>query len=529
MSDKQTTLRCADITPYLSAYADGELAEPLRSQVAAHVATCDACSAQLERISTIDGALAGLRRTAPSPEVFERISAAVAQRPREATVRESLRASGFVPRLAQRQTRIEFPRWGQREASPAASPRMPRWVAASLPAVAALLLISLALVVFRGFNAVGPGALKPTPIPTVGPRADMLAKTTTEMDKNLGQLSFAPIYPTYLPPEVTDVHSVVTTASGRNPSRLLDVTWTLSSGLVQEIRLREAPKGALWSGYTPNAAEGRSWQIGDHVWVSLSPESGSDLPAVGQDRGDVSLVLAATPRLGSAGDPLAVLRFISLSMDRQYQRAPTIYPSQTANLVQHYTAQVRPSNGVIYNQEAWAYPAQSAARVEVTGSDGSHYADVIHGVYGLHLDLRRNRYQETSTDQTLAGSADLSNSPVTQVFYNGLTYANAGQLWYVGLTRYNGGEYHEFRLVDAPRVIHVYVDRATNQVVTVTVDDKPLQVSGPFQLSRLEAFQGCLRFTKIELLQPAQVQQSLFSTAVPAGFSGGQVAQPPSC
>ena len=38
MSDNET-LDCAAVTPYLSPFADGELAEPLRSQVAAHIAT----------------------------------------------------------------------------------------------------------------------------------------------------------------------------------------------------------------------------------------------------------------------------------------------------------------------------------------------------------------------------------------------------------------------------------------------------------------------------------------------------------
>ena len=30
----ETTMRCEDVAPYLSAFADGELLEPLRSEVA---------------------------------------------------------------------------------------------------------------------------------------------------------------------------------------------------------------------------------------------------------------------------------------------------------------------------------------------------------------------------------------------------------------------------------------------------------------------------------------------------------------
>ena len=50
-------LRCADVTPYLSAYADGELAQPLRAQIAAHLETCESCQAQVARYAGIDAAL----------------------------------------------------------------------------------------------------------------------------------------------------------------------------------------------------------------------------------------------------------------------------------------------------------------------------------------------------------------------------------------------------------------------------------------------------------------------------------------
>src|SRR5947209_1903741 len=143
-------LRCADVRQYLSAYADGELASPLRTQIAAHLETCEDCRAQLARYQQIDAALAALPRTAPSAAVFERIAAAVATRPSEPAVRESL--SGR--RLLHRRREIEVPQWGE-EALPLAPAgirpsRLPRWAAAVLPTVAAVLLVAFTAVALRG-------------------------------------------------------------------------------------------------------------------------------------------------------------------------------------------------------------------------------------------------------------------------------------------------------------------------------------------------------------------------------------------
>ncbi len=81
-------MRCAEAQPYLSAYADGELAEPLRAVVAAHVAGCAACRAEVERSRAVDRLLASLPATAPSPEVYARVQAAVARRGLDTVVRE---------------------------------------------------------------------------------------------------------------------------------------------------------------------------------------------------------------------------------------------------------------------------------------------------------------------------------------------------------------------------------------------------------------------------------------------------------
>ncbi len=47
MSDPQT-FDCDSVAPYLSPFADGELAEPLRSDVASHVNGCGECEALVD-------------------------------------------------------------------------------------------------------------------------------------------------------------------------------------------------------------------------------------------------------------------------------------------------------------------------------------------------------------------------------------------------------------------------------------------------------------------------------------------------
>ena len=44
---------CESVAPYLSPFADGELAEPLHADVASHLSVCDVCAAQVERIRAI--------------------------------------------------------------------------------------------------------------------------------------------------------------------------------------------------------------------------------------------------------------------------------------------------------------------------------------------------------------------------------------------------------------------------------------------------------------------------------------------
>ena len=54
----------AHVTEWLAAYQDGELGEPRRAQVEAHLAICPTCQAELDELR----GLSALLREAPSPE-----------------------------------------------------------------------------------------------------------------------------------------------------------------------------------------------------------------------------------------------------------------------------------------------------------------------------------------------------------------------------------------------------------------------------------------------------------------------------
>jgi IS5 family transposase len=111
------SLRCADAAPYLSALADGEVSEPLRSAVVAHAASCQLCGETLARHRTVNDMIAGLPDSVPSPAVLDRVLAARAPRILEPVRRESLRHRNraAAPRRLYRR-RLELTRQTVRQA-----------------------------------------------------------------------------------------------------------------------------------------------------------------------------------------------------------------------------------------------------------------------------------------------------------------------------------------------------------------------------------------------------------------------------
>lgn len=67
-------MRCRACHKKLSCYVDGELSGRDRREVEAHLASCEGCRAELERLSLIRGAFASLPGATPVPFFYERIA-----------------------------------------------------------------------------------------------------------------------------------------------------------------------------------------------------------------------------------------------------------------------------------------------------------------------------------------------------------------------------------------------------------------------------------------------------------------------
>jgi hypothetical protein len=525
-----TLMRCADVAPYLSAFADGELAEPLRSRVTAHLTTCEACSRQVERYASIDAALARLPRTAPAAEVYERVSAAVARQPVGPAVRESLAGR----RRALRRRRLEFAEWASRDApataSAAHSHRRRGWVASALPTMAALLLIALTGVIIHGALP-GPTTTNPPTPPAL--TGTPLEQTHDKMQAAMAgkSMAFTPVYPTYLPaaPTFQRVDAQVSPTSSGG-FFLLDVTWTLT-GPVQQVHLREGPKGSEWSDYLPTSAlpvsaqEGLAWQVGQHPWLPLAKSDALDRPAIGQDRGDVWLALDATVSSGDPMNPsaLAKLRLISLSMDLPYQQEPQqIFPAPS-NVVFHYTAELGGS-GASYVVDGYDNAAQHAARVAVSRNGTPYYTDIVRDQQGIRLDPAHHTYQLRSAASLTAAALPQG---ATHVFFFANTLAQNGLLWNAGVTKYSGASVYDFQQVDAPSPTHVYVDQQSKVVAVVIDTNSNIHPGGASAASRFVGTGGCPRYTMIEDAQAAQPPS--FSTTPPAGYTQGQVPNTVTC
>lgn len=515
-------LRCAEVAPYLSAYADGELAEPLRSQVTAHLATCEDCTAQLARYHAIDAALASLPRTSPSVQVFERVSAAVAERPGEPAVRESLGG-----RLRTRHRVVELPAWAaETEARvPARPTRVPRWAAAALPTVAAILLVALTAFALRGLGWRPPQRVQTVASPPAAIGAP-LAQTHAAMQAAMAgkSMPFAPVEPTYVPPIPTfqGVSAQVTADPSGNGALYLDVTWKLN-GPITQVHVREGPKSSAWYGYTHATTSGLTWQAGQYQWTPLAPQDGSGRPAVGEMRDNTWIALDVTPAPKSSFTQAStVLLFMSLSMDLPYQPLPIqgIIPVPS-NQMFHYTGQL----GAGGRLEAYSNPSLNALHVEVTRSDGTHYIDISRDQQGIRLDPDHKRYQQRAPASLTQAALDQS---ATVLFGSADTLARTGELWYLGAAKYNGVGVYDFVLVDALNTTHLYVDQHSNQVVAVSVDPGSSEhPGGPGAVSRFTSADGCTSYTLIESMPPSSAVN--FAPTPLPGYVQGDVPATVSC
>jgi anti-sigma factor RsiW len=535
----ETTMRCEDVAPYLSAFADGELPEPLRSEVAEHVETCDACSATLTSYAQIDILLAGLPRSAPSPELLDQILATVAAEDEQEERRQAVRSVWGLSSLKRRVTELDMPTDDRAPIIRARPTHRSRWVSVAIPAIAALLLISVTLVTFRWLPNKGT-ILPPTQqsTPTSAPGSVTLDNTRAAVNAIAAQLAFKPILPTYLPDGA--ILADVTLGPQRDSEvadHYLDIYWSVT-GSVHMIHLHEAPVKVGLVGYTDLATPNQvAWQIGNAPWTPIRVDAAPKNMAIGQHRAGVSIALDASvaPNSSQAAAGQTMLRLISLSMDSRYLAMPAapdagtarILPLSIEEMVAHYSAVALNGNGAVaWRTEVYVAPCLSTAdpcqvsKSYALGANGATlYTDIASGQRLLHLD----KAQQTFTwlpwlpaDQ----GASLNNTAMPKLFYMANTYLSTGILWYLNETSYKGQRVFDLLWTNAPTRTHVYVSKESHQVVAMVVDKgAKIQTGGPIAGT---GSLSCIRYTMIEYVTPDTSTDAQFAQNIPTGFIQSQ-------
>lgn len=540
----ETRMRCEDVAPYLSAFADGELLEPLRSEVAEHVATCDACSTTLVQYHDIDALLADMPRTAPPPEALDEILAVVAAEGEQSERRHAMRSAWGLTSFKRKIVELEMP-MGDKPPLQFRTTTRSRWVSIAIPAIAAMLLVSVALVTFRWLpntSQIIPPVQQPTATPAPG--NETLAQTTDLVRAREAQLAFKPILPTYLPDGATLDGVGIEPHDDAISEHYLDISWNISGtgGAVITIHLHEAPSKLGLTGYSlPSATPQMEWQIGNAPWQHVRVDATPKNTAVAQFRAGVSIALdISTPSTGpQAAAGKTILRLMSLSMDSRYVVMPTA-PDETSarivsvpykGMVAHYKVVALNGNGAVaWREDVYVAPCASTAdpcQVSEQYSLGANgpllYTDISSGQRLLHLD----EAQQTYTWQPIipgSQSASLNDTALPNLFYLGNTYLNSGILWYLNEITYAGQRVYDLLWTNAPTRTHVYVSKETHQVVAMQVEkNAKIQNGGP--LAGTGAL-SCTRYTFIEYLALDATTEAKFAQNIQPNYTQSQEPQP---
>ncbi|HEU5346438.1 MAG TPA: zf-HC2 domain-containing protein [Ktedonobacterales bacterium] len=556
MSDNET-LDCAAVTPYLSPFADGELAEPLRSQVAAHIATCDDCAAQLERIRTIDQLIGSLPHTAPSAGVYERTLAAAtrhASADPHSVTRERLAGGAelrrrlrqiVAPDQAPSQSDDDSDDLSASRVGGRAGRRRSPWVAAAIPAAAALLLVALAASLFNRFPSFPrQGATSHT---TPNP-ASPLQQTASAINALADQLAFAPVSPTYLPAGASAPRSGVGPQEQvQKNSRYLDVTWTFASGPASSLRLRELPSGLGFDGYVagnaavagPNVSTRLQWALPQTSgWQPLTPTDCATCLAVGQTRAGMQLALDARPRGGASADAVAVwLRMVSLSLDAPYKPLGVRLASPSSSDVLHYQATVSDGQGQTWQWTVSTLGALGQQQNAQAVGRGVNVTEIRNGSTGVRLDNSAQVFQNLSLPIPPAQPPH----SVTQPLIATSDYLAAGELWNLGGGLFNLPDKrtinaYDLYWADAAQPEHIYVDATTGQAVALVVTPSSESKEHPGGLNGAQSFistTACqpyiVTYTFIEYLPPSLDTATLFSLQPPPNYHPGVVQSAFTC
>jgi hypothetical protein len=525
---QRVPMRCADAEPYLSPFVDDELAKPLREHVAAHLATCAACTHKVEHYRETKRLLGSLPRTMPSPDVFDRIIAAIPERYPEPAAREPL--SGEVRHFSLRRklSALEQPAFDDARVTPFSGRRT--LVTRLLPLVAALLLITLGLLTFARFTFMFGHPVASTSTPVVGQAYEATLEKASHLKTQLG---FTPVVPQYFPQEAALLDA---SAGSSNLGAYLDVTWGFAN-LGFQVHMREALGGAV-PGYTLAAADpDLSWQlIGYQPWRPLVRNGAEHTTAVGQigSNRSIAMDVNVTHSDQSYESAMAVLRQLTLSTDLPYRPVPvtSLTAAQQQQMVLHYTLIGRDvSNHLLWRADGYLDQAGKRQRIEVTTASGAPlYTDIISHNSVLRLDHTRGTYQRASL--AALGLTPWASGPAgaQSLFRYANGYVGNVKLWNVGPVRYQGQDAYDMQLIDAPAPTHVYVSTSSQQVVAIMVEaQSSMQPGGPYATNLFQLPLACTNYTLLTFVASGKVPGTGFGGQVPSGHSSGSVQQTVGC
>jgi anti-sigma factor RsiW len=525
-------LRCADAEPYLSALADGEIAEPLRSAIAAHAATCPSCGETVERHRIVSRMMAALSDSIPSPAVLDRVLAARAPSSVESVRRESLRSKKRILIPRKLPAFLITPQAG----SPSV-PLLPRkrswWQTAALPTLAAVLLVSLAFLAFHRLPAGILGSLS-TQTVTPSPRGDpyLQAQAGVEAAVQAQPLSFSPEVPWSLPPSAVFQSATVNTAT-----HALDIVWTLANPLAQ-LHVREAPVSLVhWTDYLLlGGSLPLAWQLPNKsAWSAASFTQDPARLAITQGDGALSIgvdvAIQGDGDVSQAGASIQteaknVLRLASLSMDSTRRHAPALSAPDTQTGILHYQAQ----SGSGANRtlvEAYVDTAHNRAHIAITDAQGKPlYDDFIQGTTDTRYDPQHHVYGRLPTLSTPLGEAPLDASAAA-FFTLANSYVADGELWYLGQISWRGHSVvAQFVLTTASYLTYVYADAASGHILGAEVQYKVAQNIGATGVSSpLSPANGCMSYSLIAYLASAPPNTFI----PPSGYGAGEPTSAATC
>jgi hypothetical protein len=542
-------MRCYEARPYLSAYVDGEVDAGLAERIYEHLAACAECRMTVARYEAADALIGQLPAPGPSPEVLDRVLAATSSLNKERAVRESLRrpekplAPRSLPAFILADTNLAAP---VRLRDVVSQSRRGRVLARALPAMAALLIITLTLISFHGRPGQTVTVVHPTPNRSPVREVQLTYQQVFKNSAKLSGLGFVPLLPSTLPDgAIFHGTSVSSTDSG---IKYLDVVWSLGTQLTNmHLREMKVPLGQRtdYLVQTPNANQ--TWQIpGAPQWQTMVDAGDTGRLVVGEDRVQFSITLDIGLREGDlflasseSRSALSDLRLTSLSIDSQYQPLQRAISVPNGPMVVHFRMQTagghdgRPYQWDVYWNEANGESKAALYDSTSSGDLGSLiYTDYLSGGEVARCPPGGN-CEAIPADQLANDPFNLS--PKMQTFLNDINgYVRDGELWNVGgpppalpASQIGTTSLYELDYVSGPYPIRVYVYAATLQVAAVIsqVNLKgSISPGGTFSQAPFTSLGGCAAsYPLLVFLDPHSLNQF---PDLQAGNVGNQPSMP---